>query len=471
VSTGQAASRPQTNLQDPRLRTLLYQLGAATFFQGYAAALPVQLLADAAPSFGFIRDEIGPALFLIAIGSFGALLAAPLADRYGRRGLLITSTWIVAVLSALTAASPNLFMFGLFAFFARVFVVAQYATVITMLAEETPADRRGWVIGLVTAAGGIGGLTLVLVDRWIGGAGAGWRWVALTTIAGVLPALWMRSQLSESQMWAQMHERAAARLRRLPLLGRNRVQLFQIGFLFLFAYAAYFGGASWWGRYAEQERDFSDATITTLLSVSYVVGVGGYLFGGWISDLIGRRRAGTYLLIATGVFGILTFQAGDPVLALPLMIAATFCGLAVSPVISAMSAELFSIETRATSVAFVRGFFATIGGIVGPLTVGFLADPKIDIVGSIGGSVFWVSLALIPALLLLWFLPESAGRELGSLSAAARIPAPDVPVMMKLSSTPRRAEAPRSLEASSGIESRPITPTQRPGHEPPTKDD
>jgi MFS family permease len=462
VSTGQAASRPAST-------SFLYLLAAATFFQGYAGTLPIQLLPDAAPSFGFTRNEIGFALFLIAIGSFGALLAAPLADRYGRRGLLITSTWVVAVLSALTAASPNLFLFGLFAFLARVFVVAQYATVITMLAEETPASRRGWVIGLITAVGGLGGLFLVIMDRWLGGPGSGWRWVALSTIAGVLPALWMRSQLPESQMWSQMHARAGARLRRLPLLGRNRVQLFQIGFLFLFAYAAYFGGASWWGRYADQEQGFSDATITTLLSTSYVVGIAGYLFGGWISDLIGRRRAGTYLLAATGVLGILAFQAGDPILALPLMIAATFSGLAVSPVISAMSAELFSIETRATSVAFVRGVFATLGGIAGPLVVGFLADPKIDIVGNIGSSVFWVSLALIPALLLLWSLPESAGRELGSLSAAARIPAPDVPVMMKLSSTSRSGQTSPSPEADSGVEPGPITPTQRPGHTAPER--
>jgi MFS family permease len=184
--------------------------------------------------------------------------------------------------------------------------------------------------------------------------------------------------------------------------------------------------------------------------------------------LIGRRRAGTYLLAATGVFGILAFRAGDPIIALPLMVAATFSGLAVSPVISAMSAELFSTETRATSVAFVRGVFATMGGIIGPLFVGFLADRRLDIVGSIADSVFFASLLLIPALLLLWFLPESAGRELGNLSAAARIPAPDVAVMMKLGSTTQSGVGARPQETTerpeSGID---IRPTQRPGHTPP----
>ena len=445
-------------------RTLLTLLGVATFFQGYAAALPVRVAGDAARSFGLSGDDVGPALFLIAVGSVAALLVAPLSDRFGRRGVLIWSTILIAVFSALTATALNLFLFGLWSLAARVFIVAQYAAVITMLAEESPAKQRGWAIGVVTAAGGLGGILLVLVDRSIGGPG-GWRLVALTSAVGALVALWMRARLPESEKWIRVEERVRLSQRRIPLFRRNPGQLFQVGFLFLLVDAAFFGGAAWWGRYALDELKFTEASVVAVVSVSYGFGIFGYLFGGWISDRVGRRTSGTYLLFAAGILGILAFENSSSVLQAPLTVLATFCGLAVSPMISAMSAELFALETRTTSVAFVRGVFGTAGGLIGPLLVGFLADESVDIVGNIGDSVSLVALALIPAILLLRFLPESAGRDLASLSAAARIPPPDASFVMQLQGQEHPDHRPPGGPEGQHGHGPPPEPIQRPPHQ------
>lgn len=446
-------------------RSLLTLLGVATFFQGYAAALPVRVAGDAARSFGLSADDVGGALFLIAVGSIAALLVAPLSDRFGRRGVLVWSTLLIGVFSALTATSLNLFLFGLWSLVARVFIVAQYAAVITMLAEESPAKQRGWAIGVVTAAGGLGGICLVLVDRWIGGPGAGWRLVAVTPLVAALVALWMRTRLPESKKWLVVEERVRLTQRRIPLFRRNPGQLFQVGFLFLLVDAAFFGGAAWWGRYALDELKFTQGSVEAVVSVSYGLGIAGYLFGGWVSDRVGRRTSGTYLLFAAGILGILAFENSSSVLQAPLTVLATFCGLAASPIISAMSAELFALETRTTSVAFVRGVFGTAGGLIGPLFVGFLADESVDIVGNIGDSVSLVALALIPAILLLRYLPESAGRDLASLSAAARIPAPEASFVMQLQG--QGHPAPRASSAAEGQHGHdpPPDPIQRPPHQ------
>lgn len=421
---------PVSALPQP-LRKLLFLLGFATFFQGYAAALPTQVLSDAGTTFGLVSSELGPAIYLIALGSLGALIAAPTADRYGRRTLIITSTFLFGILSALAAAMPVLFVFSLLLFLARVFLVAQYAAVITLIAEEFPAERRGRAIGLVTAAGGLGVVALVLFDRAVSGP-SGWRLVTAAALLAILPAFWMRSSLKESGAWERARDSTRVRLTSIPLLRRGRRQLFQIGFIFLFAYSAFFGAATWWMRYAEQERGFTAGSAETLLSVAYVLGLTGYLFGGWLGDRIGRRRAGTYLLIAAGLAGVGVFKTASSGPQAFFMVLATFFALGASPVVSAMGAELFSLENRVASIAFVRGVFATAGGIMGPLLVGLLADSRLDIIGNIGDSVLIVSLALIPAILLIRALPESAARSLESLAAAARIPAPETPFVLQL---------------------------------------
>ena len=109
----------------------------------------------------------------------------------------------------------------------------------------------------------------------------------------------------------------------------------------------------------------------------------------------------------------------------PAMILAVFFGFGVNPVLAAVASELFPTSIRATAVGVVRSVFGTIGGIAGPVTVGILADPRVaerfptlPVLGDLGSSVSLAVLANIPAVLLLRALPETAGRELESITAA-----------------------------------------------------
>jgi MFS family permease len=124
------------------------------------------------------------------------------------------------------------------------------------------------------------------------------------------------------------------------------------------------------------------------------------------------------------LFGIVVFQVSDPVLMFPTLVLAVFFGFGMNPILAAVAAELFPTALRATAVAFVRSIFGTVGGIAGPIVVGVLSGasaaerfPSIPLLGSMGDIVGLVALMNIPAGIMLWKLPETAGSELESITA------------------------------------------------------
>jgi MFS family permease len=143
----------------------LHVLGFVAFamlFENYdlgliGAALP-QIAAD------FQLDDVAKGYFMSAI-DFGALpsfLLLPLADRLGRRRLLLVSVIGMSIGSALTAFSPDAGVFAIFQIITRSFAVTASVVSFVIIAEEFPANHRGWGIGMLGAVGAVGfGLGIV----------------------------------------------------------------------------------------------------------------------------------------------------------------------------------------------------------------------------------------------------------------------------------------------------------------------
>lgn len=427
MSTGQISEAASG--RDPSyLRLLLVLLGTATFFEGYDSAINAVVLRDLADTFGVnpqeTRNLTGPML-AIGLGAFGALFVTAIGDRIGRRPLLIATTLLYATFTGLTATAQNLVAFAVFQFLARMFLISELATAITMVAEEFPAERRGRALGTLTALGAVA-LPVVAVSHFLLSKTAlGWRALYLIGLLPLLLVALLRLKLRESERWlrARAEGRAVERMRvRDVVTGGYRRLLRQVSALFFLTHFALLGASTWWTYYAREERGFSIGTVTLLLSVAYLIGVSGYLVAGRLQDRIGRKPTGTIFLLAGCVFGIAVFQTAGRTAMFPLLALAIFFGFGVSPVMSALAAELFPTEMRATAVAFARSIFGTLGAITGPLTVGLLADRKIGLIGNVGDSVSIVALMYIAAALVLRLLPETAGRELESIAAAAQIP-------------------------------------------------
>ncbi len=404
-------------------------LGTATFFEGFDTAISAIVLKDLAESFSIPLDETdqitGP-LIPVGLGAFGALGVTMLGDRIGRKPLLVGTTFLYAIFTGLTATSQNLPMFVVFQFFARTFLLAEYATAITIVTEEFPAERRGRALGILTALGALGLPIVAVLHLLFKDTPLGWRLLYLVGLIPLVAVGFLRLKLKETERWkiakAEGSTMSRHRIRQVLRLG-NRSMMLKVGALYFFSHFALLGAVTWWPFYAGVHLDYSDGTIALLLGVAYPLGVTGYYLAGRLADRFGRRRTGTFFLFAGLMFGIMVFQVSSPTMMFPALVFAVFFGFGINPILAAIAAELFPTSLRATAVAFVRSVFGTVGGIAGPIAVGVLSAakyaerfPSVPLLGNMGDVVAVVALMNIPAAIMLLKLPETAGRELESIT-------------------------------------------------------
>lgn len=347
-----------------------------------------------------------------------ALLVIALGDRVGRRPLLIATTLLYAVFTGLTAVAHSLVLFAVIQLFARVFLVTELAVTLTIATEEFPADRRGRIIGALSALGAVGLVTVAVLYKFVAHTALGWRWLYLVGTIPLLIVAPLRLRLRESGRFVAA--RALGHLLRrttvkVLLLGPYRGRLLTVaGVLFLFNFAV-LSGSAYWTLFARNERGLSANTANAFLAVAVVAGIPGYLLAGRLQDRWGRRRTGTLFMLAGMVAGIAAFQVHGRPLLLAALAGGVFFGLGTTPVVSALASELFPTEIRATSLALVRSVAGTLGASAGLLVVGLLAS-RHGLIGTVGNSMPVAAAALIPAIVLLWRLPETAGQELEAIA-------------------------------------------------------
>jgi len=146
---------------------------------------------------------------------FGALLIAPLADRFGRRPVLIGCVAFFGLMSFGAAASTSILALDLFRFLTGLGIGGGMANAIALTAEYAPAQRRSamvavMLIGFITGAIAVGLVAAELVPSW--------GWQSIFILDGVLPMVLLSVlfyALSESLRFMVVHERLREAIARL----------------------------------------------------------------------------------------------------------------------------------------------------------------------------------------------------------------------------------------------------------------
>jgi MFS family permease len=140
-------------------------LAAAGFFEQYDTALLTLAATDIADGLGVGVATFGVGVAIIRLGALGGVPVLRLSDRLGRRGLLIVSLAAFTVLTGLTALAWSLAAFVVLQTLARVFLAAEHSLSSLVISEEVRADRRGAAISLLgfIATAGPGAVALLLL--------------------------------------------------------------------------------------------------------------------------------------------------------------------------------------------------------------------------------------------------------------------------------------------------------------------
>jgi MFS family permease len=395
--------------------------GATAVASGFAQFGATTALGDVARTFGETGEgasvaarvglsgtTLGVGLAIVRLASLGSLPLAALADRHGRRRMLLGCVATGLAVTALAALSPGYWWFVALFALGRPLLSATNAIAGVVAAEETETRDRAKAIALVTAAYGIGaGLTALL--RGIAGEGLGFRGLFALALVPLAATPLLARWLEEPDRYQRLRQPGPATAR-VPVLGRVRADLRARLWLLAaltFAIAFVTGPANTFlFVYAENALGMSRSATAAMVLVAGPVGLVGLVAGRWAADALGRRlsAAGTQAVVALAA--MLTYS-GSPAAVAAGYLLAILAASAYAPAAGALAAELFPTSVRSTAAGWLAAA-GVLGAVAGLVAFGLLADA----LASFAAAAVLVSIPVVLASLLFLRLPETRGMEL-----------------------------------------------------------
>ena len=383
---------------------------------GFGQFGAVAALGDVAKSFGHLSrggtlaDQaglsgtiVGIGLAVIRLASLGALFLTGLADRFGRRSVLLYTCAGGLLLTLVAAASPGYWWFVAIFALGRPLLSATNGVAQVSATELTSSKDRAKAVALV-AAGYAVGAGLLAITHSLGEGTLGFRGLfALIAVPLFLLPLAGR-RVVETDRFTSLD-----RTVRAPVFGRvprqYRRRLLTVTAL-TFAIAIMTGPAnSFVFFYAQNVRHLSGAVTAAMVAAGGVTGLIGLLSGRWLADHWGRRPTVALSMAAIAGFAILTYSGSNAALLAGYQLG-VLAGSLFAPAGGALANEVFPTAIRA-SVAGWYVIAAVLGAVVGLLVFGAVAD--IGNRFSVAAVVTFLPALPLAALLLL--LPETKGTE------------------------------------------------------------
>jgi len=400
-------------------RRLLGVYFALNLMQGYLWAINGTASKYIADDFGLSEAALASYFGLFGLGAFGTLGLARLADRLGRRRLMLAACAALPLVGLGSFFAPTAWSYAAVQVVAVAILGTLFAVSVVVLTEELPLASRARGQGLIGLASGVGaGTVLVLIAVAVEGLGS-WRWLWLAVVPGVLLLPRLRRTLPETgrfEIAAGLGQTERARMRQLlepPYRGRT------LGILG----AAFLGNASnvaamTWGMYHLLENlALPQAQASGLLLVGGLLVVAGFPLGGRLCDTWGRRGTGVVGSLVGTVGSLAFFWAppNAPLLVPLLALAFGVGGMARTAKMIAWrtsATELFPTRLRAAmqGLSAVMAATSAIAAQLGTAALVPLAG------GLIEAASVMVLLGVPAAIVFLLLVPETRGIELESAS-------------------------------------------------------
>ncbi len=400
---------------------LLGAVALALLFEEYDGAMLVSALKHIAHDLRMAESDLGLHLGLIRLGAVPAFFCVPLADRIGRRPVFIGSTTILGLLTFATAFAPSPVAFVAMQALTRTFFVTGTALAFVIVAEEFPAEHRGWGVGMLAALGSCGhGLSAILFSQ-IERLPFGWR--ALYAI-GVIPVLclpFFLSQIGETNRFKH-HEATRVSgdgvfelsgvLEPMRALFRTypwrALGLAASGLLIM---AATQPSMQFTGFYTLDKLGWRPSQYSTMFVVGGAVGIVGNIAAGRMGDRFGRKVIG-FTLLGSFPIASFAFYRGSSFTVVAAWISLVFCFMGGRVVLKALSAELFPTSFRGAA-AGVYAVMEAMGAVAGLLVIYLFRtnDP-----GYLARVIPLIALSSLGSAVILLSFPETKQRELEEIT-------------------------------------------------------
>jgi len=401
--------------------SLLGLLGLTLLINHYDFAILSLALPQIQAGLAIPEDRIGSVMAAIRLGVLPAFLLAFLADRAGRRRLLVVTILGFTICTAATAFVRDATQFQALQFLARMFIAAEEMLAIVVLTEELDARARGFGLGVLAAFGALGFGVAALALSLVNVLPFGWRALYLVGAVPLLWIAWLRRRVPETRRFTAHRETQrgesgiAAALRPLrELVSRYPRRMLALCAAIAPAALIAITGTGFVSKYLQDVQGWRPGQVTLLYGVAGFLVFVSTLAAGSLADRFGRRSVITTALLMNAI-GIACFYNTSGAWIILAWVVMTSGGVALDTLFGALGSELFPTSYRSTASG-VRAAAGTSGGSAGL----WLESQLFPLAGSHALAITWLlGLAWIAPLVVLCFLPETARRELEEIAPAA----------------------------------------------------
>jgi SHS family lactate transporter-like MFS transporter len=250
--------------------------------------LLVFVLKDVTKEFGVEESHVALAITLtLACRPLGAFIFGRLADRYGRRPILMLDVGLYSLLGFATAFAPNLTAFLVIRALFGVAMGGEWGIGASLTMESVRPESRGVVSGLLQSGYPTGYLLASVVYGLVYNT-IGWRGMFMVGALPALLVLYIRRHVPESPGWSPEKAREG---KILTVLAKHwRTAIYAILLMTAFNFFSHGTQDVYPSFFLRGQHGLSVHEVTTI-AIIYNIGaiVGGWTFGTW-SQTLGRRR-------------------------------------------------------------------------------------------------------------------------------------------------------------------------------------
>lgn len=389
-------------------RKLLGIAGLGWLFDAMDVGMLSFVIVALQKDWGLSTQEMGWIGSVNSIGmAVGALLFGILSDKIGRKSVFIITLLLFSIGSGLTALTTTFAMFLVLRFLIGMGLGGELPVASTLVSESVEAHERGKIVVLLESFWAGGWLIAALISYFVIPK-YGWEVAMVLSAVPALYALYLRWNLPDSPRFQKVAKRPPV-IENIKSVwsGEYRKATIMLWILWFCVVFSYYGMFLWLPSVMVLKgfsliKSFQYVLIMTLAQLP------GYFTAAWFIERLGRKFVLVTYLIGTAcsayVFGIADSLTALIVAGMLL----SFFNLGAWGALYAYTPEQYPTTIRGTGAGMAAAF-GRIGGILGPLLVGYLVASQASL--SLIFTIFCGSI-LIGALAVVILGQETKQREL-----------------------------------------------------------
>lgn len=339
----------------------------------------------------------------------GALLFGVLADRIGRKNVFIITLLLFSVGSGVSAFATTLSFFLILRFLIGMGLGGELPVASTLVSEAVPAEKRGKVVVLLESFWAGGWLVAALISYFVIPK-FGWQAALLISAIPAFYGLFLRLKLPDSPRFTSLNPKEKISvLESMKKLwskeyARRTMMLWILWFCVVFSYYGMF----LWLPSVMVMKGFSLIKSFQYVLIMTLAQLPGYFTAAWLIEKMGRKFVLITYLVGTALSAYFFGVADSLTLLITSGIFLSFFNLGAWGALYAYTPEQYPTIIRGTGAGMAASF-GRVGGILGPLLVGYLVAQKQNM--SIIFTIFCAAI-LIGAAAVLFMGQETKNKEL-----------------------------------------------------------